>query len=102
MWWGEDIRTPGDFLGHTVRMTAWIKTEHVMPQVSQNLRPKGPKFKLVATCTHSPASGTTGWTEHVITCVIPKSTQCLDTGFAFTGSGKVWIDMTSLKYEIAD
>ena len=102
MWWGEDIRTPGDFLGHTVRMTAWIKTEHVTLQVSQNLRPKGPNFKLVATCTHSPASGTTGWTEHVITCVIPKSTQCLDTGFAFTGSGKVWIDMTSLKYEIAD
>jgi len=26
----------------------------------------------------------------------------LDTGFAFHGGGKVWIDMQSLKYEIAD
>jgi RNA polymerase sigma factor (sigma-70 family) len=29
-------------------------------------------------------------------------TQCLDTGFAFHGSGKVWIDMDSLKYEIVN
>jgi len=33
---------------------------------------------------------------------IPKVTQCLDAGFLFTGSGKVWIDMDALKYEIAD
>ncbi len=101
MWWGQDIRTPEPVLGHTVRMTAWIKTENAF-HVSQNLRPKGPNFNLVATCTHSPADGTTGWTKHVITCFIPKTTQCLDTGFAFTGGGKVWIDMQSLKYEIAD
>ena len=101
MWWGQDIRTPEKYLGHTVRMTAWIKTENIS-NVSQNLRPKGPNFKLLATCTHSPVTGTTDWTQHVITCVIPKQTQCLDTGFAFTGSGKVWIDMETLKYEIAD
>ncbi len=101
MWWGQDIRNPDKYRGHTVRMTAWIKTEKVS-NISQNLRPKGADFKLLANCTHSPASGTTDWTEHVITCTVPKDTQCLDTGFAFSGSGKVWIDMDSLKYEIAD
>lgn len=44
----------------------------------------------------------TEWTQRTIMCRIPKETQCLDTGFAFFGSGKVWIDMDSLKYEIAD
>ena len=99
MWWGQDIRNPDKYRGHTVRMTAWIKTENAS-RVSQNLRPKGPDFKLLAICTHNPAGGTTDWTQHVITCVIPKATQCLDTGFAFDGSGKFWIDMDSLKYEI--
>jgi hypothetical protein len=102
MWWGQDIRTPKKYLGHTVRMTAWIKAENLSNRVSQNLRPKGPNFKLLATCTHSPVTGTTDWTQRSIICVIPKETQCLDTGFAFSGSGKVWIDMESLKYEIAD
>ena len=101
MWWGEDIRTPEKYRGHTVRMTAWIKAENVT-QISQNLRPKGSNFKLLANCSHSPVNGTSGWLERVITCFIPKGTQCLDTGFAFDGSGKVWIDMKSLKYEIVD
>jgi RNA polymerase sigma factor (sigma-70 family) len=102
MWWGQDIRAPDKFRGHTVRMTAWIKTENVNPRVGQNLRPKGPNFKLLVTCTHSPVSGTSDWTQRIITCFIPEETQCLDTGFAFTGSGRVWIDMKSLKYEITD
>jgi RNA polymerase sigma factor (sigma-70 family) len=102
MWWGQDIREPDKFRGHTVRMTAWIKTENVTPRVSQNLRPKGANFKLLETCTHSPVGGTSDWTQRIITCFIPEQTQCLDTGFAFTGSGRVWIDMNTLKYEITD
>jgi RNA polymerase sigma factor (sigma-70 family) len=103
MWWGEDIRNPDKYAGHTVRMTVWTKSEGIADHVRPNLRPKGPNFKLLAQDKQvdgHPIRGTTDWTQHTIICLIPKETQCLDTGFAFHGSGKVWIDMDSLKYEI--
>jgi RNA polymerase sigma factor (sigma-70 family) len=104
MWWGQDIRDPEKFAGHTVRMTVWTKTENVSVNLRPNLRPKGPNFRLLAQdrMAGTRIAGTTDWTQHIVTCKIPKDTQCLDTGFAFTGSGKVWIDMKSVRYEIAD
>jgi hypothetical protein len=102
MWWGQDIRAPDKYLGHKVRMTVWMKSDNISGRVTSNLRPKGPDFKLLANCSTSPARGTTDWTQHDITCFIPKGTQCLDTGFDFSGSGRVWIDMDSLKYENID
>jgi RNA polymerase sigma factor (sigma-70 family) len=105
MWWGQDIRTPDKFRGHTVQMTIWTKTENVSGSIHPNLRPKGANFELLAkdSLVGQPLpKGTTPWTKRVITCVIPQETQCLDTGCAFFGSGKVWLDMKSLKYEIAE
>ncbi len=105
MWWGQDIRTPEKFRGHTVRMTLWTKTENVSGSIHPNLRPKGANFQLLAkdSLVGQPMpKGTTDWTKREITCVIPEETQCLDTGCAFMGSGKVWLDMKSLKYEIAE
>lgn len=105
MWWGQDIRTPDKFRGHTVRMTIWTKTEKVSGSIHPNLRPKGANLELLAkdSLVGRPLpKGTTDWTKREITCVIPNGTQCLDTGCAFVGSGKVWLDMKSLKYEIAD
>ena len=105
MWWGQDIRDPDKYRGHKVRMTVWIKTENVSGRIHPNLRPKGPNFQLLAkdSLVNTRAiKGTTDWTLRTIFCDIPKGTQCLDTGFAFSGSGKLWIDMDSLTYEIAD
>jgi hypothetical protein len=105
MWWGQDIRTPDKFRGHTVRMTLWTKTEKVSGSIHPNLRPKGARFELLAkdSLVGKPLpKGTTAWTKREITCVIPNGTQCLDTGCAFMGSGKVWLDMKSLRYEIVD
>jgi hypothetical protein len=105
MWWGQDIRNPDKYRGHTVRMTVWIKSENVSNRVRPNLRPKGPYFKLLAQDKKVGGKnirGTTDWSKHTILCEIPEDTQCLDTGFAFHGGGKFWIDMDSLQYEIAD
>jgi hypothetical protein len=105
MWWGQDIRNPDEYRGHTVRMTVWAKSENISEYVRPNLRPKGPFFKLLAQDKRvggKSIRGTMDWTKHTILCEIPDDTQCLDTGFAFHGGGKVWIDMDSLKYEIAD
>jgi RNA polymerase sigma factor (sigma-70 family) len=105
MWWGQDIRDPDKYRGHTVRMTVWAKSENIDGNVRPNLRPKGPFFRLLA--QDKKVGGkqirrTTEWMQHTILCKIPEATQCLDTGFAFHGGGKLWIDMQSLKYEIAD
>jgi RNA polymerase sigma factor (sigma-70 family) len=103
MWWGQDIRNPEKYRGHTVRMSGWLKSENISGRIHPNLRPKGPNFKLLAKDTlvnSSRLKGTLDWTKYSLECVIPKETQCLDTGFAFNGSGKLWIDMDSLKYEI--
>jgi len=102
MWWGQDIRRPDKYRGKTVRMTAWVKTEKVAGSVILNLRPKGPFFKLLDQykMVGNRFSGSSDWTLRTVTRGIPKETQCLDSGFAFHGSGKVWIDMESLKYEI--
>jgi RNA polymerase sigma factor (sigma-70 family) len=105
MWWGQCIREPEKYAGHTVRMTVWIKCEGASGNVGINLRPKGPNFQLIAEDDRSlrrPLRGTMDWTERSIFCAIPKETQCFDTGFYFNGKGKVWIDMESLKYEIID
>ena len=106
MWWGQDIRGPKKYAGHMVRMTVWTKTElGASSTLRPNLRPKTANFKLVAQdrmLGGGRISGTSDWTLRTIVCMIPKDTQCLDTGFAFHGSGKVWIDMKSLKYEIID
>jgi hypothetical protein len=105
MWWGQCIRAPEKFTNHTVRMSVWIKSEEVSGRAGANLRPKGPNFELLASDSQAarrPIHGSSDWTEHVVTCVIPRETQCLDTGFAFSGSGRLWIDMESLKYEIVD
>ena len=105
MWWGQDIRGPKKYAGHAIRMTVWIKTSNVGGGVRPNLRPKGPNFKLLAKdrlISATRISGTTDWTQYTVICMVPKDTQCLDTGFAFTGNGTAWIDMDSLKYEIID
>jgi len=105
MWWGQCIRAPEKYNGHTVRMTVWIKSEKASGNAGINLRPKGPNFKLLT--SDDPAirrhiRGTTDWIQKSVFCEIPSETQCLDTGFYFNGSGKIWIDMQSLQYELID
>jgi len=105
MWWGQCIRDPDKYRGHTVRMTVWIKSEGVSGRAGPNLRPKGANFKLLAQDSQArrrPIRGSQDWKEYSILCDIPEETECLDTGFSFSGKGRIWIDRESLKYEIID
>jgi RNA polymerase sigma factor (sigma-70 family) len=106
MWWGHCLRTPDcdKYRGHTVRMTVWARSEKVSDLVVPGLYPEDVNGRAIAQQRQDnhPIRGTTGWTQHTVICRIPKETQYIDTGFSFTGSGKVWIDMDSLKYEIVN
>jgi RNA polymerase sigma factor (sigma-70 family) len=91
------------YSGHTVRMSGWVKTENVSERIEPVIFPYSGWYKLLA--QHSMVNdyslkGTRDWTRISVTCVIPKDTEYLHTGFNFFGSGKVWIDMDSVKLEI--
>jgi RNA polymerase sigma factor (sigma-70 family) len=104
MWWGQCIRTPDcdKYRGHTVRMTVWTKSENISGIVQPAFHPENLYGKIAQEqqLDNHPIYGTTDWTEHIIICDIPQKTQYIGTGFSCRFSGKVWIDMDSLKYEI--
>ena len=103
--WGRSIRPPDSekYIGHTVRMSGWVKTENVSEYLGLFVQPVRDGYKLLG--THSLANdrslqGTRDWTQFSDTCVVPKNAQYLNVGFTFHGTGKVWIDKESIKFEI--
>jgi RNA polymerase sigma factor (sigma-70 family) len=106
VWWGQHNREPEKFkkyLGHTVRMSIWAKSDYILGNSGLNLEPKGAAGKTLA--QHSAFGkgqimGTTDWAQHSITCVIPEDTEDFQTGFFIFGPGKLWLDMDSFKCEI--
>jgi RNA polymerase sigma factor (sigma-70 family) len=106
VWWGQHNRNPEKFhryLGHTVRMTVWAKSENIPGNAGLNFEPKGAGGQTLAQHSafgRAQIRGTTDWAQHSVTCVIPEDTQDFQTAFFIFGSGKLWIDMGSLKFEI--
>ena len=108
-WFGHDIRYPENerYLGHTVRLSGWIKTENVSNHVQPQIRPLSGLMqrdsKLLAKDSmvqDNSIRGTLNWTPFSLTCDIPKNTGHIETSFIFWGSGKVWIDTNSLELTI--
>jgi RNA polymerase sigma factor (sigma-70 family) len=105
-WWGRHDRSLRDFkkyIGHTVRMSAWVKTEDVFGNCGLNLEPKDLSGQTLA--KHSMMGrlqirGTTDWTLRSITCEIPEGTEDFQHAFFIFGPGKMWVDIDSLKFEI--
>jgi RNA polymerase sigma factor (sigma-70 family) len=110
-WWGQKIRDPDvdQYVGHTVQWTGWVKTENVSRRVEPTIRPwefdpSTAKSSIIAKDRlvggRNGLNGTRDWTEFTVTCAIPDNAQHIDTAFIFYGSGKVWVDMDSLKLKI--
>jgi RNA polymerase sigma factor (sigma-70 family) len=108
VWWGQhnrDLEKFQRYLGHTVRMSVWARSENVTINCGLNLEPKGSMGKRLA--DHSARSkrqirGTTDWAEHSVTCWIPKETQDFQTGFFLFRGGTLWLDMATFKCEIVE
>ena len=103
--WSQTIYVPDidNYRGRTVRMSGWVKTENVSERLEPILQSYIGWYKLIAwgsMVNDYSLKGTRDWTPFSVTCVIPKETEYLRTGFTFHGSGKVWIDMDLLKFEI--
>ena len=85
-----------------MRMTGWIKTENVSGHLEPTIRPwdNNRNYGKDSMTRNYSLQGTRDWTKFTVTCAVPDNTQHIDTAFIFYGSGKVWIDMDSLKFEV--
>ena len=104
MWWGRKIRPPDfdKYKGHAMRMSGWVKTENVSGRLQPCVRPWGSNGKWGNDSMSGDYSlrGTLDWTQFSVTGQIATDTKHIDTPFIFWGSGKVWIDMDSLTFEV--
>lgn len=110
-WWGQKLRGADvdQYAGHTVQWTGWVKLENVSSRLQPTIRPWSfnpingstsinAKDKLAG--GNNALKGTRDWTQFTVTCEILDDVNHIDTAFIFYGSGKVWIDMDSLKFKI--
>jgi hypothetical protein len=103
-WWGQKVRPPDcdKYIGHTMRMTGWVKTENVSGHLEPTIRPwdNNRNYGKDSMSRDNSLRGTRDWTKFTVTCAVPDNTQHIDTAFIFWGSGKVWIDMDSIKFNV--
>jgi RNA polymerase sigma factor (sigma-70 family) len=105
MWWGKSIRVPESksYLGHTVQMTGWIKTENVSGNIEPTIKVRASSGRILVNDDmvkdHS-LKGTRDWTPFTVTCKVPPQTSKIDAGLIFWGIGKVWIDANSIDFEV--
>jgi RNA polymerase sigma factor (sigma-70 family) len=91
------------YSGHTMRMSGWIKTENVSGRIEPAISPYAGWNNVLARDSLPGGysfKGTRDWSQFSVTCAIPDNTAYIRTGFVFSGSGKAWIDLDSIKYEI--
>jgi hypothetical protein len=108
-WLGHDFRYPeiDKYVGHTARLSGWIKTENVSGHVQPQIRPwfwltqKDSKLLAKDSMVQDKSlRGTMDWTQFSLTCEIPKNTGLIVNSFIFSGSGKVWLDTNSLELSV--
>ncbi len=111
IWLGHHLRYPEieRYVGHTVRLSGWIKTEKASGYLQPQIRPGSgltdKNYKLLAKDSmgqDQSLSGTLDWTEFSLTCEIPKNTGNIVNSFIFWGGGKVWIDTNSLELTLVE
>jgi len=104
VWWGKhhyDLDTFRKYLGHTVRMSVWAKSEDVLPRAGLNFEPKDLNGKRLAKIRSTDRIlGTTDWREYSVVCDIPEETRDFQTAVFMYGNGKLWVDTNSFKWEI--
>ena len=106
MWWGQKIRPPDfeKYRGHSMRMSGWVKLENVSGRLQPCVRPwdKNSHWGQDSMSNDNSLKGTKDWTKFTVTGKIAEDAAHIDTPFILWGSGKVWIDMDSLKFEVVN
>jgi hypothetical protein len=87
-----------------MRMSGWVKLENVSGRLQPCVRPwdKNSHWGQDSMSNNYSLKGTMDWTKFTVTGKIAEDTAHIDTPFILWGSGKVWIDMDSLKFEVVN
>jgi beta-lactamase regulating signal transducer with metallopeptidase domain len=87
---------PDEYLGHRVRMSAYIKAEDVQGWAGMWMRVDGKSPQTSAltfdNMQNRPITGTTDWEEYVIVLDVPEEAQNIAFGVLIRETGKVWVD----------
>lgn len=89
-----------DYLGTTVKMTGYIKSENVASWAGMWLRVDSADTHVSLAFDNMqdrPVTGTSDWTKYEIVLDVPKESGTLNFGVLLSGTGKIWVDNFSFE-----
>jgi RNA polymerase sigma factor (sigma-70 family) len=95
----------GQYLGHRIRVTAWIKAQGVSSDGGIRIKVNDADGNVIADDgqrLHRPVRGTMDWKVYTAFANIPAAAVKIQWGVMLNGRGSVWVDVDSAKLEIAD
>jgi RNA polymerase sigma factor (sigma-70 family) len=98
-------RSPEQYRGHMVRVTAWMKCENVVKDAGIWIRVLGPRDRYIAgevAPARRQLHGTVDWQQYTVTTFVPADAMVVDWGFVMDATGKMWVDMQSVKCEVVE
>jgi RNA polymerase sigma factor (sigma-70 family) len=100
-----DLHPDPKFLGHRIRVIAWIKSSGVTGGSGFQIITFGPWDKKLTDegqRGHRPIIGTRDWRQYSAVAEVPPQTTSIDIGLTMNGRGKLWIDEDSIQVDLAD
>jgi RNA polymerase sigma factor (sigma-70 family) len=100
-----DLHPDPNFLGHRIRMTAWIKSSGVTGKCGLQMHAYGALGKQLTDDGqqgHRPIIGTRDWQQYSAVVDVPAETKTIFWSLTLNGRGKLWMDMDSAQVELAD
>ncbi len=90
------------YLGKRVRMSAWVRADHVTGWAGVWMRVDGTDNKMLAfdNMRSRPITGTQGWTKAQVVLDVAPEASALAFGILLDGPGVVWID--DVQFEVVD
>jgi len=93
------------FLGHRIRVTAWIKSSGVTGGSGFQIitfAPGDKKLTDEGQRGHRPIIGTHDWKQYTAVADVPPQTTSILCGLTMNGRGKLWIDEDSIQVDLAE
>jgi RNA polymerase sigma factor (sigma-70 family) len=95
----------GQYVGHRIRVTAWIKAQGVSSDGGVRIRvfdADGNQIADDGQRPHRPVRGTVDWKLYSAFANVPATAVKIQWGVMLNGRGSMWVDVDSAKLEIAD
>lgn len=100
-----DLHPDAKFLGHRMRVSAWVKSSGVTGGSGFQIITFGPNDKKLSDegqRGHRPIIGTRDWRQYSAVADVPPQTTSIEIGLTMNGRGTLWIDQDSVQVELAD